>query len=526
MRHFTMGSVCLLCGWMLTLTANPARAADGPVVIQPGQPQLFVDDFLIESQVGLKRTLRQPVKENGGRRPVIASRPGETLLAYGTIVYDPKNNREVIFAKTSPPFQMSRLTSKDGLDRGPPESWYAEPIAIELTAPASGRKATNTDYFSCYYDTKDDQWPYKGWMWYANWGDDLEGIHFMRSRDGKTWERGPMVVDGWAGGDDLTHREIRQDGRTLRGPGDVTLFSYDPVEDRFLGLFKFFTPYAIDPRNPEVPLPPPVKGKKRTIPVNELRSRAYVFFDKLDAPFDTKRIERIALLPAAREANGDMPYDEYYQSTAWRYGPMWLGSLKIWHSHGDYPWSEAGCAFLKLVSSRDGLNWKKVPFANDDGIPEVFIPNGPQDGNNGQNDGGYISDFSQGPLRIGDELIYYYSASSHGKNGPADVRIRGGGIFRARLRLDGFVSVDAGELTTRPLEIQGGELLVNGIGPIEVAVVGDSGRVIASARLTGDSLRHAVKFDGRSLREVLDEAPPRLRFSVRDGGRLYSFSVQ
>jgi len=41
---------------------------------------------------------------------------------------------------------------------------------------------------------------------------------------------------------------------------------------------------------------------------------------------------------------------------------------------------------------------------NDAGEPEVFIPNGREGDNGGRNDGGYMSMFSQGPLRIGDEL--------------------------------------------------------------------------------------------------------------------------
>jgi hypothetical protein len=86
---------------------------------------------------------------------------------------------------------------------------------------------------------------------------------------------------------------------------------------------------------------------------------------------------------------------------------------------------------------------------------EIFLPNGAERGNDGRNDGGYISEFSQGPLRVGDELIYYYSASSYGKNAPANRRLTGGGIFRARLRRDGFVSVDSGALTTPLLEFKG-----------------------------------------------------------------------
>ena len=124
-------------------------------------------------------------------------------------------------------------------------------------------------------------------------------------------------------------------------------------------------------------------------------------------------------MPAMAARNGDAPADEYYASTAWRYESLWLGGLKIFHGRDSYPWSAAGCAFLKLVVSRDGLDWRKVPFTNNTGVAEVFIPNGAEGGNGGANDGGYISEFSQGPLRVGDELIYYYSASSYGKNAPS-----------------------------------------------------------------------------------------------------------
>jgi hypothetical protein len=120
------------------------------------------------------------------------------------------------------------------------------------------------------------------------------------------------------------------------------------------------------------------------------------------------------LIPAAAERNGDMPFDEYYSSTAWRYESLWLGGLRIWHSGGDYPYSAAGAAYLKLVSSRDGLNWQKVPFQNEDGRPEVFIPNGKEGDCGARNDGGYMSEFSNAPIRIGDELIYYYGSSSWG----------------------------------------------------------------------------------------------------------------
>ncbi len=499
----------IMPGVVLWCRFPAARAADAPVQIKTGVAQLFVDDFLIESESGLKRTLRQPDKDAGGNVPVIAAKEGTTLLAYGTILHDPRLKRHVMFVQEFPSRKMYRCTSPDGLvwEQGDHATWVPIAFDLDLKPQKGARGRFGIDLFSCYYDDKDTEYRYKGWLYFANCGNDLEGIHFVRSTDGLTWERGRQIINAFAGPGDPSCREIHQGGRVVYGPGDVTLFSYDAAENRFLGLFKFFTANAVPPGN-------------------NLRCRAYAFLDKLDEPFDTNRIDRIALLPPVAEEGGDMPFDEYYASTAWRYESLWLGGLKVWHHKGDYPYSAAGCAFLKLVVGRDGLHWKKVPFTNNSGAPEVFIPNGPEGGNGGRNDGGYISEFSQGPLRIGDELVYYYSSSSYGKNRPPGERILGGGIFRARLRIDGFVSVDSGTVTTQPLAFQGQGLSINAVGPMTVELLDVSGKSLAAATITGDSLRHEVTFGGKTLRQLAPGGIARLRFTVGRKGHLYSFTVR
>ncbi|MBI4581413.1 MAG: hypothetical protein HY718_17050 [Planctomycetes bacterium] len=507
-----LGSAILLLAWA---GCGPVSRG-GPLVVQPGVAQLFVDDAIIESDRGMIRTLHQPVKDHGGERPIIDAPPKTSLLAYGTIVFDTKLDRYVMFVQEFAPEtrQMYQVLSRDGINWEPTDGRLLDPVSLDRNLGDVPRdKAINAagsreiDLFSCYYDRTDATYPYKGWAWFANWGNDLEGIFYIRSRDGKAWERGRQIVNGFAGPGDASCRTIRQDGKLVRGPGDVTLFYHDPVSNRFLGIFKFFNHDGVGAGN-------------------NLRSRAYLWLDRLDEPVDTNRIMRIALLPPNAYRSGDTPFDEYYATTAWRYESLWLGTLKIFHPHGDYPHSAAGCAFFKLVVSRDGLNWNKVPYLNDGGVPEVFLPNGPEGGHGGRNDGGYMSDFSQGPLRIGDELIFYYSASSWGKNLPREQRLMGGGIFRGRLRLDGFVSVDKGNVTTRPLMCSGAkELMVNAVGPVKVEVLDAAGEALGSATLEGDSIRHAARFDGKSLAETAGGGNPRLRFTVEPGGKLYSFTL-
>ena len=135
------------------------------------------------------------------------------------------------------------------------------------------------------------------------------------------------------------------------------------------------------------------------------------------------------------EANGSIVYDPKIK----KFVMFALGYCTGWRVYKKKRWDVVR---IYRFTSKDGINWSEVQFKNSDGYPEVFIPNGAEGGNNRQNDGGYITEFSQGPLRINDELIFYYGSSSYGKNHPYPKRVSGGGIFRARLRIDGFVSVD------------------------------------------------------------------------------------
>ncbi len=517
-RH-RFGPVVVVFALTALLVCRTSRADDPPpqaLKLNSGEAQLFVDDYLISRQDGLVRTLHQPKKDNGGNEPVIAlgdefGSTKATLEANGTIVYDPKLKKYVMLAlsfasswsgENGDRTRIFRFTSPDAMHWVKGDDGKPQRIAIDLKDPKSGTSASNVDLFSFTYDETDAEYPYKGWLFFANWGGGREGTYYVRSADGKSWERGPQVLVAGS-------RMLDQDGRHMNGTGDVTTFYHDKQGKRFLANMRFASVANVENEN-------------------RLRSRGYLFLDRLDQLVDLKRVEHLALIPPAAERNGDEPYDEYYSTTAWRYGSMWLGGLRVWHGAGDYPYSASGSAFLKLLCSRDGLNWHKVPFKNDAGQPEVFIPNGKEGGNDGKNDGGYMTEFSNAPLRIGDELVYYYGGSSWGKNQPRDHRVSGGGIFRARLRPDGFVSVDGGTLLTRPLRFDGRDLFVNGVGPITVQVFrgNDQKAPVGEATLKGDSLRHTVTFAGnKSLHDLAPDGTARLRFSVGAGGALYSFTI-
>lgn len=493
----------------LSPSAVPAEDA---VPVRAGQAQLFVDNFLIATQEDLERTLHSPTKDHGGNEPILEAPEGTTYIAYGSIVHDPRLKKYVMLfferGKTRGG-GLCRYLSDDGLkwENTSPGDQSRLGFHVPIEPEPAFRARGGFDLFSFCYDANDEKRPYKGWVYLANYGLDREGIYFTWSADGIAWEVGRQIVSAYAGEGDTSCTRIRQDGKTVWGPGDVTLMAPDPETGTFLGLFKFYDP--------------------RKDVTSGLRSRAYLKLDRLDEPVDMARFDHVELLPPLMDIGADTRHDEYYASTAWRYGPLWLGELKVIHFQGDYPWSKAGAAFMKLLVSRDGLHWKKAPFRNEWGFPEVFIPNGIEGGNHGRNDGGYMSMFSQGPLRIGDELVFYYSSTSWGRSVvPREKRVKGGGIFRARLRVDGFVSVDAGTLTTRPLAFGGDDLFVNGNGPIHVAALDDSEQVLAEAQIDGDSLQHRVRFADKSLRTLRPSGAVQLRFNVSPGGHLYSFTIR
>ena len=125
------GKLVLLIPLMATLLVG---CGPKPIPIEPGVAQLFIDDYLIESQKNLKRTLHQPLKDFGGDKPIIALEDefgdfGATLEANGTIVYDPRIKKYVMFALGFSPhgrvihperrwefYRRYRFTSKDGMN--------------------------------------------------------------------------------------------------------------------------------------------------------------------------------------------------------------------------------------------------------------------------------------------------------------------------------------------------------------------------------------------------------------------------
>ena len=222
------------------------------------------------------------------------------------------------------------------------------------------------------------------------------------------------------------------------------------------------------------------------------------------------------------DAEDPLNRDQFYNMEVMPYEGLRMGLITVFSYDPDY------CrGAVQLTSSRDGRIWERA------GNRDVFLPlsNRP-----GDFDWGALYPL-QGPFVHDDEIWIYYSAVGvdHNHTRPPGVAGFPNGIGLAKLRLDGFVSVQAGKeggnLTTRSFTFTGDELLINadaGSGRLLVEVLDKEGMPIRGYTredcdpLRGDSLRQTVTWNGRAAVSSLIGKPIRLRFFL-EAAKLYSF---
>ena len=223
----------------------------------------------------------------------------------------------------------------------------------------------------------------------------------------------------------------------------------------------------------------------------------------------------------------DPPAMEFYGMPVFKYEGLYLGLLWAYHTPpeevGDPSKTRnAATIEVQLASSRDGISWERA------GGRKPFIPNGPP----GSIDAGVIYTAKE-PVIVDDEIWFYYSAMP----GEHSVRGNSGPICLAKLRLDGFVSMDAeddtGTLVTKPFRCEGGPLTINAAargGMVGVAVLDESGIQYRGysrqecALFDGDSTSHRVTWRENSSLEELKGKDIMFKFYLRNAS-LYAFAV-
>tara|TARA_Y100000588_G_scaffold304145_1_gene326851 strand:+ start:713 stop:2149 length:1437 start_codon:yes stop_codon:yes gene_type:complete len=461
--------------------------------------QFFLDDLIVDSEDGLSRTLHQPAKYTGNPL-MFPLYPWEgRITLYGNVMRDPE-------------------------DPGLLRMWYTGYGGMGVRQMGSkdtskwahlGFDPNNLLYKYCYATSRDGIFwdrPNLGLVEYE--GSTDNNIVLLNASSGNVIHD-PRDPDPARRYKALFFESREKDGTSNEGDGFSVGFSPDglcwtkyegnPVSKRssdahtLLGWDERHGQYVAYAR-PSVHLG------------NKTRRIGRAVSDDFNSWTDPEDI----LVPD----DDDPPGLEFYGMPVFTYEDLYIGLLYAYHT----PPEERQITFfgkidVQLAHSRNGIQWHRT--AN----RAVFMPNGPPN----SIDAGEIY-MANTPLVVGDELWFYYSPSAieHGPTG------RSGPICLAKLRLDGFVSVDAceegGSLVTVPFECTGGDLEINASargGQVSVAVLDEEGYEqpgfarVYSAVFDGDSVRQRMMWKDVTF-DSLKGQRIRLKFYLRNAS-LYAF---
>ncbi len=457
--------------------------ADIPILSE--KPRIFVDSLDICAQENVTRVFHQAVKHPN---PVLKQEapwerhPGMTA----SVIFDEEDKTFKAwylagFYEPAKEHVQCYVVSKDGI------RWERPSLGLH---EAMGSKKNNIVIPAEYHDGK-DHWEsmlkdpldrtakgkYKALGWSSlDWDGPLSGIYSATSADGLHWSH-----------------------------------SSEPI-------FRFHPRPGTDDLGPV--------GDAQSLMIDTLRRRYVAFLrgglDRLIS-FSEDFVHWTAPRPFLRALNEE---ESLYNNTGFVYGEQYLGFL----THFDKR-PRQQTQTLRLITSRDGENWMRVP-----GKPIIPL------GQVGEWDRFQILLTGAPPIRVGRQLHIYYRGTSrrHAKvpreydpRIVADQDRRTMSIGLATLRLDGFASMnasyDGGSVTTRPYILGGTKLLLNvksNYGKVLVELLDESGKIVPGfskedCRPIQTDSCGAVVFWKRSLSDMVD-APVSLRFHLYNA-RLYSY---
>ena len=462
--------------------------------------QLFVDDFIVAQMCGVSRTLNQPTKY-AGNPIMIPLYPWEGRIElYGTVLRDPDEGLLRMWYMGMGNMGIAQM----GVDN--PSKWAG-----------MGFDPSNLTYCICYATSRD------GVFWERP---NLGLVEYKGSRDNNivllNASAANIIKDDRDPDPDrlyksLFYESFDADGTSNEGDGVSVAFSPDGLHwEKYNG-------------NPVITK---ASDSHTLLGWDDLQGQ-YVSYCRPSIHHGncTRRIGRSVsddfvnwtdpedvLVPDER----DPPGLQFYCMPTFKYEGLYVGQICAYHTYAEEPHVRFyGKIDVQLAVSRDGISWDRL------GRREPFIPNGPA----GSMDAGEVY-MAKSPIVMGDELWFYYSPCpmEHGHTG------RSGPICIAKLRLDGFVSIDAGEQTgtvvTKPFQCDGGPLRINAAargGSVSLAVLDEQGTQHQGfgktdcAIFDGDSVRHNVNWRNNVSLESLKGQVIRLKFYLRNA-RLYSFN--
>ena len=506
---FCFSAVALLTAWPM----SGALAAVPQFTVEPGQRQLFLDDFGVEKIENLTRTLHQPAKKGAVVRP---TSPSEIVLQIRCApAWDPVAKLWKIWIINSGDYSGTAYAqSTDGLH------W---------TKPSLGQVEVNGSRKNNYITIDESLgWPANAIMNVVIDPDDPDPSRRFKGL-GHAFNREPVVS-----GDGINWKKL--DVPSIKSSDESNL-TYDRLTRTFLATVKTGGRF----------------GRAHALTTSkdfETWTEPKLMFeaDELDQKLGRERIKARMADPTRKRPEFDIPETygvDVYNFGLFRYETLYIGMPAMFYKTGrvskDWPGFDeldlpekvltevrkygdwTGFHRVQLACSRDLQAWHRVA----DRRP--FIDNSPLAG--GSYDLQVVMPPSQA-IHRGDELWFYYTGiQSYAYIGEA-TPYHGGAICLAVLRRDGFVSLDGskeeGSILTKPFKLTGGKLLVNVDalwGELGVEALDENAKVIArSTPLSGDQPGGLVQWAEGNLADIKGQTVS-LRFTLRNG-ELYSYWVE
>ncbi len=449
------------------------------------EKNLFLDELMIGSTKGVKRTLHQPVKHPAN--PVVKPHADwiKMALVFGSVIREGNHWKMWYYAKTDFGPAVCYAESTDGINWRQPDlplvNYRGKATNVIITPKLipdygeifgvihnPGAKDRQEKYLALYVKLlkEEPKVPFCGSpyhpkifrrpKWYFK-DSRHPGLYAAFSPDGIRWRTSDQPLFDY--------------------PADISYLLYDTRRKR----------YAVYGR---------MLNQKFFRTVQHLESAELVFW----IPRRPKKV----FAPDRKDPKGT----EVYSMTVMNYGNQYVGFPQIYHK-------PSGTLQIQLATSRDGIDWTRVAER------KVWLP----EGGAGDWDRFNIS-LASAPVMTDKELWFYYGGRTYrhpghsyqGKdNGPV-----WGAVGLAVLRLDGFVSMDAGfepgEIMTVPLVLSGEELHVNVRSPFGKLTVElldfKTGRIlVTSDSLTTDSVDAPVTWNGKPQIPIKRRAVS-IRFSL------------
>ena len=469
------------CGAEPQSKPEPRERALGDLT---GSWQLFVDDYLVEEKVQVKRTYHPLQKDP--RNPILVSKGPwreQRTIPYGTVLpgADGKGYRmwHDVWDGDCHNFYA---TSSDGI------SWTKPSLGL---VEHEGSKDNNL----LFRRSRLDHMPQ---VIHTPWEQDPQYHYKLINFDFGRSPPDHAVIGYWgAFSADGIHWKETDRNPVLPDFGDVGHFLWDPYGGRYLGYPKMFAA---------------VRGfSRRSVGVSS------------STDFKQWTPAELVLVPDEWDDRWVTEYkqhSDFYGLTVFPYQSMYLGFLWIFRiTNGE----SDGPIFCELVSSRDSINWRR---SEGDRVPILPL------GEAGSWDDGMVQTLNY-PLLEHDTIKVFYGGfdQTHG------FRIGRSGVGVATLRKDGFVSLEAGSatgtVTTKPLKNLEGELRLNANaegGEIRVELLDEDGAIVSGFASTDcepleqDGVDQKVSWEPEHDLIPASDKPRRLRFVMRNAS-LYSFGA-